>query len=52
MFGIKEIARRKGTEVTELRKILDNKRDWRRWIESILMQCFIMNGERKRTHSK
>jgi hypothetical protein len=36
MDGIEEIARENWMEVTAMRKIAGDRRDWRRWIKAIL----------------
>ena len=47
--GIDERARKNGTGVIELRKIIGNKRDWRKWIEAVPTLWGIRDGERRET---
>jgi hypothetical protein len=37
MDGMKEISRENGKGVTELRKISGDRRDWRRWTNTVSM---------------
>ena len=38
LYDIEIITNKNGTRVIELRKITGDRRDWRRWIETVPMQ--------------